>query len=73
MHEMCDNLTYDSKANQNHAFIICTGDLAEALSVDKGQKRGCHISFRYMICYDGVNGICLIIFAQFLCQTRYNN
>ena len=42
MHEMCDNLTYDSKANQNHAFIICTGDLAEALPVDEGQERDRH-------------------------------
>ena len=45
MHEMCDNLTYDSKANQNHAFIICTGDLAEALPVDEGQERGRHDRF----------------------------
>ena len=27
MNEMCDNLTAEAK---NHAFIICTGDLAEA-------------------------------------------
>lgn len=43
MHEMCDNLTNDSKAN--HAFIICTGDLAEALPVDEGQERGRHDRF----------------------------
>ena len=36
MHEMCDNLTIESK---NHAYIICTGDLAEALPVDEGQER----------------------------------
>ena len=27
MNEMCDNLTTEAK---NHAFIICTGDMAEA-------------------------------------------
>ena len=48
MNEMCDNLTYDSKANQNHAFIICTGDLAEALPVDEGQERGRHDSLLIM-------------------------
>ena len=45
MHEMCDNLTYDSKGIQSHAFIICTGDLAEALPVDEGQERGHHHRF----------------------------
>ena len=40
MHEMCDNLTCDSEENKNNAFIICAGDLAEALPVDEGQERG---------------------------------
>lgn len=36
MNEMCDNLTTDQE--KNHAFIICTGDMAEALPVDEGQE-----------------------------------
>ena len=40
MHEMCDNLTHDSEENKKFAFIICTGDLAEALPVDEGQEKG---------------------------------